>query len=129
MLYANGFFFVTSFSLNLSISSIDKVIGLKNRSSIPFLIFISLSLSSLSFNSLNSFSLEFCFFVYRLSISSAYVHFYSFDDSNNSSLYIVKKERLNIFEKKHIITFRKSVKKYYLQNNLSNFKLFQVIFK
>ena len=88
MLFADGLFLVTSFSSNLSVSSLGKLVGLKDSYFISFLIFTFLSFSSVSFNIFLIlkgcyFSLELCFFVYCLNISSAYVHFHSFDDLIN----------------------------------------------
>ena len=51
-----GFIFFIFFSSNLSLSSIDTIIGLKNSSSISLLNFISLSLNSPSFDSITSFT-------------------------------------------------------------------------
>ena len=91
-----------SFSSDLSISFTDLLIALKNNSSISFFIFLSVSLnfhSFQSFNSLKSFLIlkgyslpsELCFLVYCLHISSHYVCFCSFDDSNDLLSYIMKK--------------------------------------
>ena len=55
-------------------------------------------------------SLEFCLFVYCLSILSQYDVFDSFDVSNDSSLFVVKRIIQNDLQK-NIIILRKSVKK------------------
>lgn len=55
------------FSSNLFISIIDILVGLRNSSSISFLIFIPLSFNYLYFNSLKSFSYsKILFFVFRI---------------------------------------------------------------
>ena len=97
------------FFLNLSISSTDTLIGLKNSSSISFLIPVSLYLNSLFFNSLKCFSgskrlfltSRILFSYYCRSIPSQYVFFYSFVVSNDPCLYIIK------------IIFRRFLKKNY----------------
>lgn len=104
--FANGLYFIFFFS-NLSISSIDTLISLKNCSSFSFPIFISLAFNSLSFNSFKFFSnskklffifrirsysiLYFCLFIYCLNILSPYVRFCSFVVSSDSSFYILRK--------------------------------------
>ena len=55
-------------------------------------------------------SLEFCFLVYCLTISSQHDVFGSFDVSNDSSLYAVKRITQNDLQK-NIITLRKKCQK------------------
>ena len=99
LFFATVLFFVISFSSNLSLSPIDRLISSKCFS--------------------NS-KIEFLFLKNCLSTSSWYVWFYSLDVSNDSSIHIVEKKIFfKVFEKK--ITFsQKSVK------NVT-FKVIQVI--
>ena len=79
------------------------IIGLKNRSSISFLIFNSLSFNSLSFNSIKSFSnskrlflpLKIGSFACCLSIFSQYFQFYNLDFP---SLYIHENLKIKNFQ-------------------------------
>ena len=95
-----GLIFFICFCSNLSISSIDKIIGLKNRS-IACLIFTSLSFNFLSFNSIKSFSNSknfiFAFkngsFSYFLII---FYHYFCFYSLGFPSLYINKKFLKNL---------------------------------
>ena len=90
-----GLTFFISFSLNLSISSVDTIISLKNSPSITFSFFTFLSFNSLSFNSIKSFSnskrlflsLKIGSFAYCLGILSQYFPFYNL---SFPSLYINK---------------------------------------
>ena len=88
-----------SVSSDLSISFTNLLIALKNNSLFPFLfffqyllIFYLLTLENL-FIILKGYSLssELCFLAYCLRISSHYVCFCSFDDSNDLLSYIMKK--------------------------------------
>ena len=108
MFFAKGLLFIISFSLNLTILSINTIVGLKNSSSSNLLIFISLSFNSLCLNSLKTSSnskgyslpLEFCFFVYCLSILSKYFHFYNFDVSKVHTYMHILKKAIQKFLKK-----------------------------
>ena len=108
MSFANSFFFVIYFSI-LSLSSTDILIGFKNRSSISFELVVFVNLNSISSNSLESFynsnrlfiPFKILFFVYCLMIPSHCVCTYSFDVSNDSAFYIMKKMIQKVLEKNH----------------------------
>ena len=80
-----GLIFFILCSSNLSISSLDTIIGILNSFSISFLIFSFLSFNSIPFNSVKSFSnskdyflvLKIDYFAYFLSIFSQYFRYYS----------------------------------------------------
>ena len=102
-----GLIFFILCSSNLSISSLDTIIGTLNSSSISFLIFSFLSFNSIPFNSVKSFSnskdyfllLKIDYFAYFLSIFSQYFRCYSL---GFPSLYI-HKTFLKFFENKNIV--------------------------
>ena len=106
-------FFFNSFCSNLSISSIDKVIGLKIVPLFFFLLFSSVSFSSLSLDSILVLYIFFLilkgcflplkigFFAYCLSILSQYFRFYNLNVLSFSFLYLRKK--LQSFKTRNII--------------------------
>ena len=75
VLFTNVLVFEISFSLHPSVSSVDTLHGLKSFSIFKILF--------------QTFRIP--FFMYHLSILSQYISSYSFDVSNDSSLYIMEK--------------------------------------
>ena len=105
-----GLFFFIYFRLNLSISSRDTIIGLKNSSFVSLLIFTFLCFNYLSFNFTKSFSnskrLFFTFknFVFCIwfEILSQYFHFYNFNILRLPFLCIYKNNVLKLSKQKYI---------------------------
>lgn len=127
-IFAKGIFTTISFSSNLSKSSTNTIIGLKNTFSISHLIFICLSFNLLIFWNLllflKSYSLlsEFFFFLYIIPFQ--YVYCYSFVVPNDLSLIILKKLVKNVWKKIIMNSKKRSVKNVILKINLSAYKWF-----
>ena len=102
MFLANVLFFIISFSSNLSISSVDTLIGLKSSSFISFLMFTSSD--TLTFNSSEYFSnSQRLSLAFKILLFLYYLLFiiYLFLTPQLIYLYILWKNYSSIFEKKN----------------------------